>query len=450
MVLDAEGFPAHCAVGLQTQQVVRLLSQPQQLDVAAGDVVVVTTQLWDSDMRSITTESKRGYDSRDLGRPERMGYDPRKLVEKLHDRGAIIAYGRLTAHPELALNVAASRQKHKTLTNFFVRFEMTKETNGVRFFDLFEGVDQSHFQSDESVSRADELGLGPKSLKKHRWVPGSQAQLPMAQNIWRAVEALLLAPDGSVAPSGPAENATESFTTAALSTSPGGLTAADGRLSLLLTPLGVNEASQVPLEDGAHVAVAAIMEFLRGTARVIAAGGLRLLLYTGSATNLAAFEAALASVGVRDARLVLSASSITEMIERPCAPAGEPVSAFVHEIDRRGRGLLKGASRLLEEATAVSAHPGDSEGAQLGLHARIKEAVTSSNQQLSTVAEQSTAYTISLAPGQRPASVAIAVRPPSMNADRQGLDRADALVELRHSWRAVLAAFAAHAGLAED
>ena len=427
-----------------------MLSQPQQLDVTGGDVVVVATQLWDDDMRSITTESKRGYDSRDLGRPERMGYDPRKLVETLHERGAIIAYGRLTAHPELALNTAASRQKHKSLTNFFVRFEMTKATNGVRFFDLFEGMDQSHFQSDESASRAAELGLGPKSLKKRRWVPGSQAQLRMAQNIWRAVEALLLPSASSAAPSALTVDTTASFLTAALSDPTGGLTAADGRLSLALTPLGINEALQIPLEDGARIAVTAIMEFLHGTARVIAAGGLRLFVYTGSATNLVGFEAALASVGAHDARLVLSPSSIGEIITRPCSPGGEPVFAFVHEIDRRGRGLLKRESRLFEEATAVSARPSDSEGAQLGLHSWIKEAVTHSNRQLSTVAEQSTAYTISLPPGQRLACVAIAVRPPSMNADRQGLDRADALVELRHSWKAVLTAFAAHAGLAED
>ena len=50
--------------------------------------MIVATQLWDNDLRSITTESKRGYDSRDLGRPERMMYDPRTLVEKLKERGA--------------------------------------------------------------------------------------------------------------------------------------------------------------------------------------------------------------------------------------------------------------------------------------------------------------------------------------------------------------------------
>jgi hypothetical protein len=74
VVLGADGFPPHVHTGLQTQQVVRMLSQSQELEVARGDVVVVTTQLWDSDLRSITTESKRGYDSRDIGRPERMGY----------------------------------------------------------------------------------------------------------------------------------------------------------------------------------------------------------------------------------------------------------------------------------------------------------------------------------------------------------------------------------------
>ncbi len=74
MVLDDAGYPPHCSVGLQTQQVVWMLSETQELELARGDVVVVTTQLWDSDLRSITSESKKGYDSRDLGRPERMGY----------------------------------------------------------------------------------------------------------------------------------------------------------------------------------------------------------------------------------------------------------------------------------------------------------------------------------------------------------------------------------------
>jgi len=197
VVLKPDGFLEYCEVGLQTPQVVKLLlqqpnaasSDTSALDVASGDVVIVATQLWDNDLRSITTESKRGYDSRDLGRPERMMYDPRTLVEKLKERGAscwvalrcdciddreillafvvhfpcivlccpepvvgngwlskaccccccccswaagvLIGYARLTSHPELSYDVAASRQKHKTLENFFVRFEMEKSTRGV-------------------------------------------------------------------------------------------------------------------------------------------------------------------------------------------------------------------------------------------------------------------------------------------------------------------------------
>eukprot|EP01043_Picozoa_sp_COSAG02_P011552 COSAG02_NODE_427_length_22498_cov_11.745212_2_plen_785_part_00 len=485
VVLDDAGYPPHCTVGLQTQQAVRMLSETQELDVARGDVVVVTTQLWDNDIRSITSESKRGYDSRDLGRPERMGYvrsspyhgldydgrsflctamvltclvgmacaqDPRKLVETLRERGAIIAYGRLTTHPELALDLAASRQKHKTLTNFFVRFEMSKESDGVKFFDLFEGMDQSHFQIDASATRADELQLGPKSSKRRRWVPGPQAQFLLANNIWRAVEAMLLPVYRSTGPSAAAVSE-KSNSSATRSDLPQGITAAEAPLSLALTPLGINDVLQIPLEDGVRVAISTIMEFLRGTAQVVSAGGLRLWLYTGSAANLAAFEAELASVAPRDNRLVLLATSIAELCDatsRPSALAGEPISAVAIEIDRRGRGVLKQEHRLLEEATAVSSHSSTCEGPQVGLHARIKAAVTASNRQRSTVAEQSTAFTVQLPPGTTlGASTAIAVRPPSMNADRLGLDRPDALVELRRSWRAVLTAFAAHAGLAD-
>ncbi len=379
--------------------------------------------------------------------------DPRKLVEKLRERGAIIAYGRLTAHPELALDLAASRQKHKTLTNFFVRFEMSKDTDGVKFFDLFEGMDQSHFQIDESATRADELQLGPKSSKRRRWVPGPQAQLPLAMNIWRAVEAMLLPVESSTGPSAAASANEKSNSPAARSDLPQVITAAEASLSLALTPLGINDVLQIPLEDGARVAIAMIMEFLHSTAKTVSAGGLRLWLYTGSAANLAAFEAELASVSPRDSRVVLLATSIAELrhaTSRPSALAGEPISTVTIEIDRRARGVLKQEFRLLEEATAVSTHSSTHAGSQVGLHARIKAAVTASSRQRSTVAEQSTAFTIQLPPGTAlGASTAIAVRPPSMNADRQGLDRPDALVELRRSWRAVLTAFAVHTGLAD-
>ena len=69
---------AHCRVGLTTQQVVKMLqgatnhNDVRLFDVTAGDIVVIATQLCDNDLRSIKSESKRGYDSRDLGRPERM------------------------------------------------------------------------------------------------------------------------------------------------------------------------------------------------------------------------------------------------------------------------------------------------------------------------------------------------------------------------------------------
>jgi hypothetical protein len=350
------------------------------------------------------------------------------------------------------LDLAASRQKHKTLAHFFVRFEMSKDTNGVKFFDLFEGMDQSHFQSDDSATRADELQLGPKSSKRHRWVPGPQGQVPIANNIWRAVEAILLPADSSPGPSAAAASEKRA-STGALGNVPEVLTAAEAPLSLALTPLGINETLQIPLEDGARVAIAAIMEFLRGRPQVVSAGGLRLCLYTGSTTNLAAFEAELASVEPRDSRLVLLASSIAELCtatSRPSALDGEPISTFAIEIDRRCRGVLKQESRLLEEATAVSSHSSSNEKSSVGLHARIKAVVQASNRQRSTVAEQSTAFTVPLPSGSAlGASAAIAVRPPSMNADRQGLNRPDALVELRRSWRAVLTAFAVRAGLAE-
>ena len=118
-------------------------------------------------------------------------YDPRQLVEKLKKRGALIAYARLTAHPELAMDVAASRQKHRTLENFFVRFEMSKETKGVEFFDLFDGVDSSFFHSPQ----AGQYRLTPKTGNRC-WLPGAKAQAPMAHNIWKAVVNLLRSKDG--------------------------------------------------------------------------------------------------------------------------------------------------------------------------------------------------------------------------------------------------------------
>ena len=54
------------------------------------------------------------------------------------------------------------------------------------------------------------------------------------------------------------------------------LMAAEAPLSLALTPLGINEAFQIPVEDGARVAIASVMEFL-GTGKVMSAGGLRLV-----------------------------------------------------------------------------------------------------------------------------------------------------------------------------
>eukprot|EP01043_Picozoa_sp_COSAG02_P125475 COSAG02_NODE_62636_length_265_cov_0.879518_1_plen_56_part_10 len=56
---------------------------------------------------------------------------------------------------------------------------MEKSTRGVKFFDLFEGMDSSFFYGLE----ADRYKLAPQSTKR-RWLPGLQAQEPMARNIW--------------------------------------------------------------------------------------------------------------------------------------------------------------------------------------------------------------------------------------------------------------------------
>jgi hypothetical protein len=84
----------------------------------------------------------------------------------------------------------------------------------------------------------------------------------------------------------------------------------------------------------------------------------------------------------------------------------------------------------------------------VGLFARTKASIAAANGHTSTVAVASSAYSVPLPPGTPlGARVAIAVRPPSMNADRQGVGKEEAETELRRSWTSVLAAFATHAGL---
>jgi hypothetical protein len=235
---------------------------------------------------------------------------------------------------------------------------------------------------------------------------------------------------------------------------------AQGDLSLAMTPMGINDTLKIPLQAGARIAIKAIATFLRGSQRIREAGGLRLWLYTGSAASHAVFEAELALVTPRDERLVLLPLDISGLFScdpasRPAALGGAPIGAFVHEIDRRGKGLYKKESKQLEEAVLPSPQHGQAAAAavgqqEVGLFARTKASIAAANGHTSTVAVASSAYSVPLPPGTPLGArvrVAIAVRPPSMNADRQGVGKEEAETELRRSWTSVLAAFATHAGL---
>lgn len=397
VVLNERGFAAHCFVGLQTQQVVTWIATAK-LDVKRGDVVVIATQLRDNDLHSIISESKKGYDSRDLGRPERMMYDPRQLVEKLKAKGVLIAYAKLCSHPELAYDVAAARQKHKSLENFFVRFEMSKETKGVKFFDLFEGMDCSDCAGEDGVQagrmfyglEADRYKLAPQSMKR-RWLPALNAQLPMAQNIWKAVVELLRAEKLEVSVTG-VTGAAAAATQVAAVDAPPVMTEPETALTLAMTAMGVNSTLMIPLEDGAKIAVTAIVLFLRSSQRIKNAGGLRLFLYTGSAASHSVFEAAVAETTPRDERLVLlplSASAVCDPGSRP-GLGGGAIAGFVHEIDRRGKSILKKESKELEEAAV-----GDD---GQSLYDRTKVVLQAASGGASTVAQPSTAYQVPLPP----------------------------------------------------
>jgi len=375
----------------------------------------------------------------------------------------LIAYAKLYEHPELAFDVAAARQKHKTLENFFVRFEMSKETQGVKFFDLFEGMDRSnHGQLKDGTVlnsppdhgnqcsthfyglEASRYKLAPQSTKR-RWLPALGAQLPMAQNIWKACVELLRAEALERSVSGDGGAAATAATVPAADAPPV-LTEPESALTLAMSAMGVNSSLMIPLEDGAKTAVTAITLFLRSSQRIKDAGGLRLFLYTGSPASHSVFEAALAAtvtdITPRDERLVLLPLPVAAVCDPGSRPGlnGPAIAGFVHEIDRRGKSILKKESKELE-ASAVG------DGGQ-SLYELTSAVLQAASRGASTVAQPSVAYQVPLPPSAPlGAAVALAVRPPSMNMDRQGVSQEEAEVELRRSWVAVLGAFAKHAGL---
>ena len=155
-----------------------------------------------------------------------------------------------------------------------------------------------------------------------------------------------------------------------------------------MTPMGINDTLKIPLQAGARIAIKAIATFLRGSQRIREAGGLRLWLYTGSAASHAVFEAELALVTPRDERLVLLPLDISGLFScdpasRPAALGGAPIGAFVHEIDRRGKGLYKKESKQLEEAVLPSPQRGQAAAAvgqqEVGLFARTKASIAAAN-----------------------------------------------------------------------
>ena len=226
-------------------------------------------------------------------------------------------------------------------------------------------------------------------------------------------------------------------------------TCLDRALCLAMTPIGINDNCMIPPDTAARIGIAAISTFLCGTPQIKETGGLRLCLCTGCSANQAIFEAYRARMRPRDGRLIILKECLTEVCTSGCRLIGldssVPVAGFVHEIDRRGKGVLKQESKRLE--AAISDQKFDAED-QSGLFAQTKAAIAAAHHHTSTVAEPSKAYIVHLshAAALFP-RLAIAVRPPSMNLDRTGVGAEEAEVELRRSWNSVLCAFASHVGL---
>ena len=107
VALDADGYCAHCDVAQRTAEVLEKV-KANKIELQAGDVAVCATQLWDIEILNIRTEAKTGYDPSSLGRPMRVSADHDLLIEELTKRGVLIAYAKLTEHPELQEGTAAA------------------------------------------------------------------------------------------------------------------------------------------------------------------------------------------------------------------------------------------------------------------------------------------------------------------------------------------------------
>ena len=121
VALDADGYAAHCAVGLSTGQVLKQ-AKDGTLDLQPDDVAVVCTQLWDPEIRSIKQEGKG--DPWWNAKAERVGVDHTELVKELRRQGVLVACGKLLDHPELEVDLSARRGQKKHLETMFTRLEM--------------------------------------------------------------------------------------------------------------------------------------------------------------------------------------------------------------------------------------------------------------------------------------------------------------------------------------
>jgi hypothetical protein len=175
VALAADGFPEHCRVGLKTQHAVRLV-ETNGLDLRAGDIVVIATQLHDDAIAAIRGESRAPahFDAR----PVQMDYYPQQLVQKLRSKGVFVAYGQLTGHPELANGLARSQQQHTCLQGFLTRLQQDyHRDNAVCIFDLFASM-----RSDDWV----EVG-NARHPANRKYAPAESGQRHIAANVWRAL-----------------------------------------------------------------------------------------------------------------------------------------------------------------------------------------------------------------------------------------------------------------------
>eukprot|EP01043_Picozoa_sp_COSAG02_P011554 COSAG02_NODE_427_length_22498_cov_11.745212_4_plen_669_part_00 len=180
VVTSADGFAEHCRVGLKTQHAVRLVEK-NSLDLRAGDIMVIATQLHDDAIAAIKGESRvpAHFDAR----PVQMDYYPHQLVQKLRSKGVFVAYGQLTAHPELADGLARSQQQHACLQGFLTRLQQDyHRDNAVCVFDLF-----ANMSSDDWMEIGD--ARHPASRK---YIPAESGHRHMAANIWKALAPFMM------------------------------------------------------------------------------------------------------------------------------------------------------------------------------------------------------------------------------------------------------------------